>query len=318
MTTRKLIKKLLKNPLSLSGILLILFFILVAVFAPVIAPPSPRARDPYDMPRLGYSAEQAEALRGLLTGRPGLLLVAGAADLAGDRHRLALTREWTALGRLVVSLERRMHYRSELLVQLEFGKEGGLGFDAVAALALDMSPDVLLVDEVRDAAQAKALLEAVGAGALVVADIQAPSAVEALLQLVALGLSKDSLARMLLGVVERVAVRRLCPHCRTARPMSADEAELLGVSPPAEVHDKGGCGVCADGFLGKRTLYALWIADDELRERIRTVEPPGEPLVEWRGRNPLSLRHAAREAVLAGEVALADARSLLRGAAVPS
>jgi peptide/nickel transport system permease protein len=57
MTSNRLIKQLLKNPLSLSGILLILFFIAVAAFAPIIAPPPPRARDPYDMPRLGYSAE---------------------------------------------------------------------------------------------------------------------------------------------------------------------------------------------------------------------------------------------------------------------
>jgi len=57
MTTRKLLRQLFTNPLSLAGIVLILFFIVVAVFAPLIAPPPRRARDPYDMPRLGYSAE---------------------------------------------------------------------------------------------------------------------------------------------------------------------------------------------------------------------------------------------------------------------
>jgi peptide/nickel transport system permease protein len=57
MIDSKLIKQLLRNPLSVSGILLILFFVTVAVFAPIIASPPPRARDPYDMPRLGYSAE---------------------------------------------------------------------------------------------------------------------------------------------------------------------------------------------------------------------------------------------------------------------
>jgi len=57
MTTRKLLRQLFTNPLSLTGIVLILFFIAVAVLAPVIAPPPRRARDPYDMPRLGYSAE---------------------------------------------------------------------------------------------------------------------------------------------------------------------------------------------------------------------------------------------------------------------
>ncbi len=57
MTTRKLLKQLFTNPLSLAGIILIVFFILVAVFAPVLAPVPKRSRDPYDMPRAGYSAE---------------------------------------------------------------------------------------------------------------------------------------------------------------------------------------------------------------------------------------------------------------------
>ena len=57
MTTRKLLKQLFTNPMSVAGIALILFFVVVALFAPVIAPPAPRARDPFDMPRLGYSAE---------------------------------------------------------------------------------------------------------------------------------------------------------------------------------------------------------------------------------------------------------------------
>jgi len=57
MTTQKMIRQLLKNPSSLIGLLLILFFICVAAFAPAIAPPPPKSRDPYDMPRYGFSSE---------------------------------------------------------------------------------------------------------------------------------------------------------------------------------------------------------------------------------------------------------------------
>jgi peptide/nickel transport system permease protein len=56
MTTRQILKRLFTNPLSLTGIVLIVFFAAVAIFAPVIAPPPPRARDPYGMPRYGYSS----------------------------------------------------------------------------------------------------------------------------------------------------------------------------------------------------------------------------------------------------------------------
>ena len=73
MTTRKLLKQLFTNPLSLTGIILIVFFVVIAIFAPVLAPPAPRARDPYDMPRLGYSAEpqppSQEAIFGTAEGQ---------------------------------------------------------------------------------------------------------------------------------------------------------------------------------------------------------------------------------------------------------
>jgi len=48
--------KLLKNPLSVTGIVLLLFFIVVAALAPVLAPP-PRPHEPYRIPRSGFKIE---------------------------------------------------------------------------------------------------------------------------------------------------------------------------------------------------------------------------------------------------------------------
>jgi len=44
-----------KNPLSLLGVSLILFFAIIALFAPLIAPPPEGHIDPYQIPRDGYS-----------------------------------------------------------------------------------------------------------------------------------------------------------------------------------------------------------------------------------------------------------------------
>jgi peptide/nickel transport system permease protein len=53
----KTMRKLLTNPTSLTGILLLLAFALLAVAAPWIAPPPENARDPYMIPRDGFSTE---------------------------------------------------------------------------------------------------------------------------------------------------------------------------------------------------------------------------------------------------------------------
>lgn len=53
----KVLKRLVKNPTSLAGILLLLAFMFIGLFAPLIAPPPPRSRDPYMIPRDGFGTE---------------------------------------------------------------------------------------------------------------------------------------------------------------------------------------------------------------------------------------------------------------------
>jgi len=48
-------KKLLRNPTSLMGVVLLIFFVMVALLAPWLAPPRPNS-DPYQIPRAGFSS----------------------------------------------------------------------------------------------------------------------------------------------------------------------------------------------------------------------------------------------------------------------
>ena len=49
-------RQLVRNPLSLMGIIIIVVFVIIAIFAPLIAPIPEGHRDPYMIPRDGYSA----------------------------------------------------------------------------------------------------------------------------------------------------------------------------------------------------------------------------------------------------------------------
>lgn len=52
---RYMLYQLRRNPLSIIGIIIILAFILIAIFAPLLAPPPEGHRDSYMIPRYGYS-----------------------------------------------------------------------------------------------------------------------------------------------------------------------------------------------------------------------------------------------------------------------
>jgi peptide/nickel transport system permease protein len=53
----RILRGLFTNPLSIAGLLIVLLFVLIGVFAPVLAPPAPRSRDPYLIPRDGFGPE---------------------------------------------------------------------------------------------------------------------------------------------------------------------------------------------------------------------------------------------------------------------
>jgi len=50
------IRRLVTNPLGLIGLVLVLFWAIIALSAPLIAPPAERQRDPYSIRRVGFSS----------------------------------------------------------------------------------------------------------------------------------------------------------------------------------------------------------------------------------------------------------------------
>jgi peptide/nickel transport system permease protein len=53
----RLLRGVITNPLSVAGLIIVTVFILMAVFAPVLAPPTNAIVDPYLIPRDGFSSE---------------------------------------------------------------------------------------------------------------------------------------------------------------------------------------------------------------------------------------------------------------------
>ena len=111
--------------------------------------------------------------------------------------------------------------------------------------------------------------------ALAIGGMWAAGAVEALLQIAAMGVDRVSFTQALLAVLERITVGQLCPSCRVGRTPAEDEARDLSLPASAKVHEPGRCEACGDEFQGRRTLLSVWRTD---------------ALFRWDAANPLSLR----------------------------
>ncbi|MYF91837.1 MAG: hypothetical protein F4184_06930 [Gemmatimonadetes bacterium] len=256
---------------------------------------------------LGYMPEQAECLRREFGARPGLFLLIGSGVPEDERNRLVLARNWADAGRLVVCLDHRIRYRAEQLVQLELRDEAGPDFKTLWQAALDMSPDVVVLDEVRDADQAQALLEGVQSGTMVLVQVRAGNMIEAVQKLLDFEIDRAALGRALLGGVDKAVVRRLCPQCARRRPLRDDELARLGLAVGDGVGTPVGCSACGDGYVGRRSVYGLWLADTELAAWVADpqIDSPLPPI------GPESLTEVLRRAVLDGEATPEEALALL-------
>ena len=257
---------------------------------------------------LGYTPLQVSRLRSLLRGRPGLLLLAGAGDPEDERHRMVMAQELSAEGRLVTALEHKVQYRSDALVQLDLAQ--GPGFGVLWRTALGMSPESMLLDEVQNAEEARALIEGFYSGAMTVGLVRSSGAFNALEQLFRFEIDRETLAAGLAAVVERTVLRRLCPHCRDTRPLEQGEGDQIGLPSATEVGVAKGCERCGDGYLGRRTIYGIWLADKGLTTWIRTEEGRERPPPAC---GELALAAGIRHALKELEISLEDGRTLLDG-----
>ena len=261
---------------------------------------------------IGFTQRQSERLPKLLAAARGLFVIVDAGEPRDDRHRLLLARTVARDGRLVVSIERRVQYQEETLIQLELKRGAPESedeeFHAIWRAALDMSPEVIVVDEVTTAAQLTALFAGAVSGVVVILRMAGDRLAAAGARLLHLGADRPALDRVLLGGTERLLVRRLCPDCRAPTRLTPDEASALGVGADAAASCPVGCSRCRSGYTGRRAVYGLWSDGPELAGRLTAV-PASRHHSASGGRD---FAEALRNAVIDGEVTAADAAALLR------
>jgi type II secretory ATPase GspE/PulE/Tfp pilus assembly ATPase PilB-like protein len=163
---------------------------------------------------------------------------------------------------------------------------------------LRADPDVVMVGEIRDEETARTAIEASLTGHLVLSTLHTNSAPETVTRLLDMGMDPFNFADSLLAVLAQRLVRKLCPHCRSSRPFSADEEDELlndwlyafgGQAEPdrgdtlAQWRDRygeqgrlvryqaTGCERCdKTGFKGRIGLHELMTVDRELRRLIQS------------------------------------------------
>jgi type II secretory ATPase GspE/PulE/Tfp pilus assembly ATPase PilB-like protein len=202
---------------------------------------------------------------------------------------------------------------------------------------LRADPDVIMVGEIRDTETAQTAIEASLTGHLVLSTLHTNSAPDTVTRLLDMGMDPFNFGDSLLAVLAQRLVRRLCPHCRTARDASDDEIDELlhdwlhafpeGQAPAADEvredwraryaiggrwvgYSAAGCEHCdRTGFKGRAPLHELMHVTRELRRLIQTGTRAEQLQRQAMADGMRTLRQDGIEKVLAGVTSIAEVRA---------
>ena len=222
----------------------------------------------------------------------GLIVVASKRRTGRDMTLRALLDAADTAGRSVIAIEQNCHPHLDDVAQIQINPLAGLTCSTAMAAMEHQDADTIVLTELRDPATALAAFEAAHDGALVIAGINAISALAAISELLAMGLEPWPLASTLKAIVEQASVRTLCEHCRQSA---------------------GGCDLCAQtGWSGRMVLSGVVFVEGQLAELIRTgaADEQFERAIAQIGSG--SLAHAAQVAVDTGVTTPAEVARILR------
>ena len=224
--------------------------------------------------QLGFNKAAYDSYMNILKQRSGLVLVCGptgcgkTTTLYSTIMKLNENRSFN-----VMTIEDPVEFLLEDVNQMQVQKDIGFTFAQGLKTILRLSPDIVLVGEIRDNETAEIAVESGLTGQLVLSTLHAEDAVGALFRILDLEIETYLLNSSLAGVVAQRLVRRVCLSCKTNYQPTSDEIELfkkyVGRVPKVLVKGQG-CGECGFlGYKGRMGIYEVLPITPEIRGMLR-------------------------------------------------
>ncbi|MBL8492457.1 MAG: type II/IV secretion system protein, partial [Rhodocyclaceae bacterium] len=229
-----------------------------------------------DFADLGFGEEDLRRWKEM-TARPnGIILVTGPTG-SGKTTTLYTTLKQLATPEVnVCTLEDPIEMVEPAFNQVQVVPDIGVGFAEGIRALMRQDPDIIMVGEIRDLETADMAIQAALTGHLVLSTLHTNDAPSAITRMLDLGVPPYLLQATVLGVMAQRLVRTLCPHCKKAGGLRAEDGEAwdLMVAPwkstkPAKLYHPVGCLECRmTGYQGRVGLYEILGMSPELKKLV--------------------------------------------------
>ncbi|MDD2804820.1 MAG: ATPase, T2SS/T4P/T4SS family [Elusimicrobiales bacterium] len=267
--------------------------------------------------QLTLTPRELTAVQGALKSSNGLVLVTGP---TGSGKTTTLYTMINVLNRPDVNImtaEDPVEYEVPNVNQVKILSSIGLTFESTLRAFLRQDPDIMLVGEIRDMETAEIAIKASITGHLVFSTLHTNSAPATVVRLTHMGVAPYLVAASVRLVVAQRLVRTLCPHCRGAGAVTADDKQFLNEKEIASlktVYHPVGCKHCNGGYSGRRAVFEIMpVETSAMRQLITTSNDVDKLTALAVSEGMTSLRQSALDAVRRGETSLQEAFKIMMG-----
>ncbi|MGA2017357.1 MAG: GspE/PulE family protein [Opitutaceae bacterium] len=246
-----------------------------------------KKKEAYTMDKLGMSQEEQAQIKQVLDYPNGIILVTGPTGSGKSTSLNAFLRQINSTDLRIITIEDPIEYEVPGVNQMQVRPEIGLTFASALRHVLRQDPDVIMVGEIRDRETADIAIRASLTGHLVFSTLHTNDAPGAITRLVDMGIEPFLVASAIELVIAQRLVRRLCPECNRAEPVTRikllESLAILGCNPSeadsvSVLRAPVGCDRCrGTGYRGRIGLFEIFRLNEDMhalvlkRESTRTL-----------------------------------------------
>ena len=236
--------------------------------------------------QLGFTGVQLQSYKRAISKPNGIILISGPTGSGKTTTLYATLREMNEEWRNVVTIEDPIEYTLEGINQVQLKESIGLSYSVALKTFLRQDPDVIMLGEIRDAETAQMAIRAALTGHLVFSTIHTNSAWGTVTRLLDMGIPPYLLASTLNISIAQRLVRLLCPDCKRKIYRGHGDAELEQYLEDSilEYCVPVGCKGCYyTGYKGRKAVYEIVLADNEIRDCIKKRGEGADILLQTKG-----------------------------------
>ena len=221
---------------------------------------------------LGFLASDEENILREIKRQNGMILMTGPTGSGKTTTLYTLVRLLNRKENSIITIEDPIEYALAGIKQIQTQPRVGLTFANGLRSILRQDPDIIMVGEIRDNETAQIAINTALTGHLLLSTLHTVDCATAIPRFLDMGIEPFLVASTLRLVIAQRLVRKICVHCKVARPMSMAEKETLHNLYGHDLQNAFygiGCENCAhSGYNGRVVVNEILVVDDLIRDAI--------------------------------------------------